>query len=86
MFKYVERTVNNGIQRLYQFDNGYGASVVQHSFSYGADDGLWEMAVVLYDDAGRWKIVYDTEITDDVIGYLTEAEIEPLLIRISNLK
>jgi hypothetical protein len=86
MFEYIERTLNNGVQRLYRFNNGYGASVVQHSFSYGADRGLWELAVVLYDDVGKWKVVYDTEITDDVIGYLAESEIELLLVRINNLK
>ena len=30
----------------YKFDNGYGASVVCHSGSYGGNKGLYEIAVL----------------------------------------
>lgn len=28
----------------------YGASVVRHSFSYGHEQGLWELAVIKWND------------------------------------
>ena len=49
------------------FDNGYGVSVVCHSFSYGGKNGLYELAVLDTDG----EITYETDVTDDVIGYLT---------------
>ena len=35
--------VNGGVQHVYSFSNGYGASVVKHDFSYGGKQGLWEL-------------------------------------------
>lgn len=87
MFTYNERSLNGGVQRLYKFDNEYGASVIRHNSSYGSEKGLWELAVIKYESDGvKYKLVYDTEITQDVIGHLDESEIEQLLVRISNLK
>ena len=48
---YLERKINNGIQKLYRFDNGYGASVVKHPHSYGNDADLWELAVLKFEGA-----------------------------------
>jgi len=76
-----ERSVNFGVQRLYKFDNGYGASVVRSTSSYGGDSGLWELAV-LDADGG---LDYSTPITDDVIGWLTEKEVNQILLKIRKL-
>lgn len=80
--KYTERELNGGVQRLYRFDNGYGASVICHSGSYGNENGLWELAVIRYTDGDKYVLDYSTPITDDVIGYLDEDEISALLVRI----
>ena len=66
---------------IYQFDNGYGASVVQHSNSYGGKQGLYEIAVL--DSTG--DLCYSTPITDDVIGYATEDKVLDTLHRIRML-
>jgi hypothetical protein len=71
----------NGYQLLYKFDNGYGASVVKHDFSYGGRKGLYELAVLNTDG----ELCYDTPITSDVIGHLTMTEAEEVLVKISHL-
>lgn len=84
----LEKKLNGGVQKLFKFENGYGASVVSHEFSYGGDEGLWELAVVLvYENEGRllWKLVYYTPITEDVLGWLTWEEVEETLKQIEEL-
>ena len=73
--------VNNGIQKVYQFPNGYGASVIRHKGSYGFVKGLWEVAVL--DEAGH--LDYSTPITDDVLGRLNDPEVDNVLGQISRL-
>lgn len=65
----------------FQFDNGFGASVIRQPYSYGGNEGLFELAVLKGDE-----ICYNTEITNDVIGYLTWGKVEKLLNQIKNLK
>ena len=70
----------DGIQKVYQFPNGYGASVIKHKGSDGYDKGLWELAVL-----HEGELCYDTEITGDVIGYLNDPEVDNILGQISRL-
>ena len=70
-----------GVIARINFDNGYGASVVKSVYSYGGNQDLYELAVIK-DDA----ICYDTPITDDVIGYLTEDDVTKYLGQIQELK
>ena len=72
----------NGVQREYQYENGYGASVIKHSGSYGNSrgEGKWELAVTK-----GGKLCYDTPITNDVIGWLSIAEVNELLEKIQDL-
>jgi len=37
---------NGGERKLFEFDNGYGASLVKCPGSYGYEQGLWELAVL----------------------------------------
>ena len=71
----------DGSQYLYKSDNGYGASIVQTLYSYGGKQGLWELAVL---DSNE-QISYNTPITNDVLGYLTEEEVNETLKKIKNL-
>lgn len=84
----LEKERNGGVQKVFKFENGYGASVVKNPYSYGGDEGLWELAVVLvYENEGKlsWKLVYDTPITEDVLGWLTWEEVEETLKQIEEL-
>ena len=72
-------------QLLYRFENNYGASVIYHYGSYGYNQGLFELAVIKWHET-EWGLCYETEITDDVLGYLAIGQVENLLERIKNLK
>jgi hypothetical protein len=84
----MEREVNGGVQKIYTFENGYGASVVRHSFSYGGDKGLWELAVlrITSQEPLEWHTTYDTPVTNDVLGYLSVEDVEHHLKEISELE
>jgi len=70
-----------GVQAKIQFENGFGASIVKTPFSYGGSKGLYELAVFGKDGS----ITYDTPITDDVLGYLSEAAVTQTLSKIQSL-
>ena len=76
--------INDGVGARTFFPNGYGASVVKHRFSYGGPEGLYELAVI-YGNEDEWNIDYNTPITGDVLGYLTEEEVESYLNQIEEL-
>ena len=71
----------NGHGYIYEFENGYGASVIKHDASYGGKMGLYEIAVL--DSKGDF--CYTTDITDDVVGYATEDKVLDTLHRIRML-
>ena len=73
--------VYGGIISRIIFDNGYGATVVQGPHSYGGSDGLYELAVVGKND----EISYDTPVTGDVEGYLTQEGVTKLMEQIQSL-
>jgi hypothetical protein len=73
-----------GVQAKHFFDNGYGVSVIQSPNSYGGDEGLYELAV-LKGNEDKFKLCYDTYITEDVLGHLTEEQVESYLCDIEKL-
>lgn len=72
-------------QTIYKFDNNYGASVVFHFGTYGYYDNLVELAVLKFEDDNNYYIDYTTEITDDVLGYLNEEDLDWALANIKRL-
>ena len=73
------RRIGGGIQATMDFPNGYTASVVRGPGTYGAPN-LYELAVLR-----DGELVYDTPITDDVLGWLSEAAVDETLGRILDL-
>jgi hypothetical protein len=78
--EFKNHPMGQGVQARTYFDNGYGASVVRSEHTYGGSDGLYELAVLK-----NGNITYDTPITDDVIGYLTEEGVTEYLQKIQEL-
>ncbi|WP_369065284.1 hypothetical protein [Burkholderia gladioli] len=73
-----------GHQKIYRFENGYGASVVRSYFSYGGEEGKWELGVLVF-DGEDWHLYYGTPITNDVIGHLEWSSVEAILDQIAEL-
>ena len=83
MLPYQTKVMLGGVQKLYRFENGYGASVIKHMGSYGHEDGLWELAVIKWKEGtDEFALCYDTTITSDVVGYLTDDGVEKILLEI----
>jgi hypothetical protein len=70
-----------GVQCRMIFENGFGVSVVSHTYSYGGKDGLFEVAVLGKDG----DLTYDTPVTNDVIGYLKPEEVTEIMEQVQNL-
>jgi hypothetical protein len=83
-----------GIQLVYEYANGYGASVVRFRTpnllgfkdqirngygSYTRNEDEWELAVTYHG-----HLCYETPITNDVVGYINAAEVEQILQRIKS--
>lgn len=94
--KVVDDT-DNRTQVMFKFENGLGASVIwslqydsvtgTNYGSYGAENLRWELAVVKYSaDYLSWKITYDySEVTSDVLGYLTDTGVLRALRKIKKI-
>lgn len=76
----------NAIQAVAKFSNGYGLSVVRFPGSYGYEFGQYECAVIKFkQDSEEFQIVYNTPITDDVVGFCCRQEVEELLKKVEAL-
>lgn len=71
-----------GHQYIFRFPNDYGASVVRNIASYGNAQGLWEMALIFFEENGNWDLIYERDFDDDVKGYLTDDNVNELLEKI----
>jgi hypothetical protein len=71
----------DGIMSRIEFENGYGASIVKGEYTYGGKDGLYELAVL----NNNGDLIYDTPVTSDVEGYLSEDDVTKLLEQIQKL-
>lgn len=63
---------------------GYGASVIKLPGSYGYENDLWELALLSnYNSVGNWSLEYTKLVNDDVLGNLTDNEVNKVLKFIS---
>lgn len=72
-------SIGNGTQATMDFKNGYGVSVVKFEGSYGYPE-LWELAVL-----HEGSLTYNTHITNDVLGHLSETEVTDVMKQVQEL-
>jgi len=71
------------LQFVYRFPNGYGASVICGEYTYNIETAVLHFNEDDKDDVTN--IVYDTEVTNDVIGHQTPVECYHNLMKIYKL-
>jgi hypothetical protein len=75
-----------GEHAFHFYNNHYGVSVVRGPYTYGGRDGLYELAVVYMAPGDKEsQLVYDTPITNDVMGYLTPDNITDVMAQVEAL-
>jgi hypothetical protein len=72
--------IEGDVRMRYTFPNGYTASIVRHSGSYGGRSGLFEVAVL-----HEGRLMYDTPVTDGVVPHLTPKACVEVLAQIAAL-
>jgi hypothetical protein len=71
--------ISDGMGYRFYFDNGYGASVIKHEFSYGSENDLFEVAELIQ---GKHGYVLNDKV--DIVGYLDNDEVLELLDQIKH--
>jgi hypothetical protein len=79
--EFKDHPLHDGIIARIKFENGYGASIVRHEYSYGGNKGLFELAVLDSND----ELCYSTPVTNDVIGYLRDIDVSDVMEKIQQL-
>lgn len=82
-------SVGDGLSGKIFFDNGYGVSVVRFKIndrysSYTNNEDEWELAI-LFGNEKEWELTYNTPITNDVIGWLTEDKVTDIMKKVQEL-
>lgn len=80
ILEWKESKTPKGIYATMDFDNGFTASVIRNDMSYGNAQGLYELAVLK-----DGSITSGTDITDDVLGWQDENDIDRLLNAMSKM-
>ena len=81
LFNPIERGVK---YRICFPEVGYGASVIKFHGSYGYEEDLWELALLSNRDRdGKWNLEYTELVGDDVLGCLTDEQVNKILKYIS---
>ena len=71
--------LEGGVEYVFHFPNGYGASVIKFFGSYGYEDDLWELALLMEKYEGKWELEYTELVGFDVLGHLTDEEVNKYL-------
>lgn len=74
------RATVGGQRAVVNYDNGYQASVITGGWAYSTEDEPYEIAVMC-----NYDLCYDTHITNDILGYLTEEAANEVLQQIAAL-
>ena len=78
--EFKKHSAGSGKISQLDFDNGYGVSVIFGSLFYSNGIDIYELAI--FKDG---NICYDSGITDDVLGHLSEEEVSEYMVKVQNL-
>lgn len=85
-YNFIDRGWPKGKQLTVEFPNGYGASVIQGKYSYGGEEGKYELAVRHKAEGDDfYYLCYATPITNDVLGWLDQEDVVVNLHKIIRL-
>lgn len=71
---------DKGVKYRVCFPNGYGASIIKNYGSYGYEKDLWELALLSNRDGnGKWVLECTELVEGDVLGYLTDTQVNKIL-------
>jgi hypothetical protein len=87
--QFKPHSTGHGLMGSMFFENGYGISVVRFKVgdrygSYTSNENEWEVAVLVGNEYDC-ELTYDTPITDDVIGHLSEQDVTDIMKQIQEL-
>lgn len=68
------------MKAIIEFENGYGVSVLFGIPAYSNGIDTYELAVLK-----DGSLCYDTEITNDVLGYIEKEEVTNIMIKVQQL-
>lgn len=79
--------IGHGTHEIYRFPNDYGASVIQHNYSSGGEEGLYELCVIKFygENEEDYNPNYETYITDGCIGWLERNKVNEILKEIKKI-
>ena len=78
--EFKDKKYMDGQAAALEFDNGYGVSVICGFGAYSNNDTPYELAILKHG-----SLCYDTEITNDVIGYLTPDDVTNYMKQVQEL-
>lgn len=63
------------IKAVAEFTNGYGVSVISGEGALTTSEKPYELAVIEYNDDGKYKLIYPSIFDNDVIPFLTADDV-----------
>ena len=90
----AEKPEFGGVHKVVRFDNDYGASIIRNDGSYGNERGLWELALIEFEEGDEnmenFKLIHDDNNVlggdGDIVGWLNEKEVLTLLQKIEQME
>ena len=76
-----KHSIGCGTQAVLDFDNGYGVSVLFGTTFYSNGIDTYEVAI-----KNKSGITFETDITSDVIGYVSAEEVTDIMKQVQELK
>ena len=78
--EFKDKKYMDGQAAALEFNNGYGVSVICGAGAYGNNAKPYELAILK-----NGSLCYDTEITSDVIKYLTSDDVTKYMKQVQEL-